>query len=70
MVMVLESGERAGDPWEGVDEAALSRAVRAQAGRSVAGVDDMASRLLVEVSEAVPAAAPGRRPGAPPVSTR
>lgn len=52
MAMVLESGDRAGDPWEGVDEAALSRAVRAQAGRSVAGVDDMASYLADQVSDA------------------
>ncbi|MFG2552676.1 serine hydrolase domain-containing protein [Streptomyces sp. NPDC048581] len=49
---VLEGGERTVDPWEGVDEAALVRAVRAQAGRPVAGVDDMASYLADQVSDA------------------
>ncbi|MFE7276631.1 serine hydrolase domain-containing protein [Streptomyces sp. NPDC057623] len=52
MAVFLESGDRVGDPWEGVDEAALSRAVRAQAGRSVAGVGDMASYLADQVSDA------------------
>lgn len=52
MTRVLERGDRDRDPWDGVDEAALSRAVRAQAGRSVAGVHDMASYLADQVSDA------------------
>jgi hypothetical protein len=48
----LEHGERTVDPWEGVDAAALARAVRAQAGRPVAGIDDMASYLADQVSDA------------------
>ncbi|WP_093911924.1 serine hydrolase [Streptomyces sp. cf386] len=49
---VMEGGDRTVGPWEGVDEAALVRAVRAQAGRPVAGVDDMASYLADQVSDA------------------
>ncbi|MET9967851.1 serine hydrolase domain-containing protein [Streptomyces sp. NPDC006356] len=49
---VLDSGDGRGDPWEGVDRAALSRAVRAQAGRSVAGVEDIAAYLADQVADA------------------
>ncbi|MGX1564692.1 serine hydrolase domain-containing protein [Streptomyces sp. NPDC055506] len=49
---VLENGDPAGDPWDGVDAAALARAVRAQEGRPVAGIDDMASYLAAQVSDA------------------
>ncbi|WP_328877154.1 serine hydrolase domain-containing protein [Streptomyces sp. NBC_00299] len=49
---VLQEQGRAGDPWEGVDAVALAQAVRAQAGRSVAGIDDMASYLARQVSDA------------------
>lgn len=48
---VLESGNRTADPWTGVDGAALVRAVRAQAERPVAGIDDMASYLADQVSD-------------------
>ncbi|WP_315987391.1 hypothetical protein [Streptomyces sp. uw30] len=41
----------AANPWDGVDGAALSRAVRAQAARPVAGIDDMASYLAAQVSD-------------------
>lgn len=40
------------DPWEGVDREALARAVRAQAGRPVPGIGDMASYLDAQVSDA------------------
>jgi CubicO group peptidase (beta-lactamase class C family) len=48
---VLEPGEPALDPWQGVDAPALARAVRAQASRPVAGIDDMASYLAAQVSD-------------------
>ncbi|MGW2384304.1 serine hydrolase domain-containing protein [Streptomyces sp. NPDC001658] len=48
---VLEDADRAADPWAGVDGAALARAVRAQAGRPVTGIDDMASYLARQVSD-------------------
>ncbi|MEE1830163.1 serine hydrolase domain-containing protein [Streptomyces sp. SP17KL33] len=48
----LESeGRRSGDPWQGVDREELARAVREQAGRAVAGVDDMASYLAAQVAD-------------------
>jgi CubicO group peptidase (beta-lactamase class C family) len=47
----LEDGTEALDPWEGVDQAALTRAVRAQAERPVPGIDDMASYLAAQVSD-------------------
>ncbi|MFE5891155.1 serine hydrolase domain-containing protein [Streptomyces sp. NPDC056462] len=49
---VLLERDRAGDPWEGVDAAALAQAVRAQAGRAVAGIEDMAAYLARQVSDA------------------
>lgn len=49
---VLRGRGRAGDPWEGADAAAVAQAVRAQAGRPVAGIDDMASYLACQVSDA------------------
>ncbi|WP_344583706.1 serine hydrolase domain-containing protein [Streptomyces lunalinharesii] len=49
---VLEPSDRPVDPWEGVDAAALARAVRAQAARPVPGVEDMASYLAAQVSDA------------------
>ncbi|MFC8093057.1 hypothetical protein [Streptomyces sp. NPDC057301] len=49
---VLQERGRAGDPWQGVDAAALAQAVRAQAGRPVTGIDDMASYLARQVSDA------------------
>ncbi|MEU8852634.1 hypothetical protein AB0C70_41925 [Streptomyces sp. NPDC048564] len=42
---VLQERGWVGDPWQGVDAAALAQAVRAQAGRPVTGIDDMASYL-------------------------
>ncbi|MEK2477997.1 serine hydrolase [Streptomyces noursei] len=49
---VLERGGRPGNAWEGVDAAALAQAVRAQAGRPVPGIADMASYLTAQVSDA------------------
>ncbi|WP_234343077.1 serine hydrolase domain-containing protein [Streptomyces fulvoviolaceus] len=49
---VLEDEPGTLDPWEGVRRAALARAVRAQAGRPVPGIDDMASYLDAQVSDA------------------
>ncbi|MFG1670732.1 serine hydrolase domain-containing protein [Streptomyces sp. Y7] len=48
---VLDEAERSVAPWEGVDRTSLTRAVRAQAERSVAGIDDMASYLARQVSD-------------------
>lgn len=49
---VLEKGAVLGDPWEGVDAAGLARAAREQFERPVPGVDDMASYLAAQVSDA------------------
>ena len=48
---VLEGGSPLGDPWQGVDREELARAVREQAARPVAGVDDMASYLAAQVAD-------------------
>lgn len=49
---VLETGAALGDPWEGVDAAGVARAAREQSERPVPGVDDMASYLAAQVSDA------------------
>lgn len=48
---VLEGGSPFGDPWQGVDRERLARAVREQAERPVAGVDDMPSYLAAQVAD-------------------
>ena len=48
---IVEPGVDLGDPWAGVDAAALKRAVSDQAGRPVPGVADMASYLAAAVSD-------------------
>jgi CubicO group peptidase (beta-lactamase class C family) len=47
----VERGVDLGDPWAGVDARGLERAVQDQAGRPVAGAEDMTSYLAAAVSD-------------------